>query len=800
MSGKFHNVIGIDLGTTYSAVSVYNNDTMETEIVIDKSRDAGDRGETTPSVISLDPVTNHVIVGWAAKRNISNRPLDTIIEIKREMGENFTPELLKKFNAEGKHQTDSPIRVLFNGEWMLPQALSAFTLMKMKDVAEAELKTPIQDAVITVPAYFTEKQKKATEEAALLAGLHPRQLIPEPTAAAICYGVDKSEDEEKTYLVYDLGGGTFDVSIIKVEGEKISVLSTAGNARLGGGDFDDAIVAWVVQELKAQGIDVGGDATILAKIKERAEQSKIMVSMHPQVNIDLLFLNSPVIQNLSLTREKFEELIDPLLQDSLTAVNAAINKAEGKASRDSIDAILLVGGSSKIPKVKEILLDSFGKDESFVRSEINPDTVVARGAAMMAQQFVASPAPFDIKKKPDATLKNLDADDDIELSLITEHSLGIGVQNNRMVTIVKQGSNLPNEVKKGGFTNGGPVPLIPVQVFQGEGEYTYENTMIGTLQIGPMEPKPANFHQFEVVFKLDENGLLTMTIIHLNENKEYNAEFEQKTGVGGDDALIVLRNKLVEMFASPGATIPQGDDQGISPSTSVGTVPVPARTPIQPVPAPQSAHAVPVPGGEIPIPQRAPAPQSPKSVPVPPAETPQPVPAPQSPQAPPATVVAPQPVPTQGAVPTSNNQGLLEPTAEVPADFRSILRRAKKQLQKGHEQGLFDAINLFVSKLNSGAPSDEVEEAGDDLGDAYSDAVAAMEKAAKDPLETTREIPAEFSSIFRRAKKQLQKAQNQELFESLKNFVDKLNTSAPESEIEQAGDDLGDAYEDARRN
>ena len=661
MNEKFHKVIGIDLGTTYSAVAAYDTYAEQAEIISNKIDASAGSGETTPSVISLNQM-NKAIVGQAAKNNLAVRPQDTIIEIKREMGENFRPETLQKYNA-GNYSEKDPVRVFFAGEWMLPQAISAFTLMKMKEIAERELGEEIRDAVITVPAYFTEKQKKATKEAALLAGLYPRQLIPEPTAAAICYGVDKMESEKKTYLVFDLGGGTFDVSIIVVEGENIDVIATSGDPRLGGGDFDDAIVLWAIDQLKQKGVDVSQDTSALARIKERAEATKILLSSFNSAKLDLMFLNNPNVQNLELTRETFEDIIDPvdpnrksLLRKSLSYVDIAIKNAEMKkgVTRDHIDAILLVGGSSKIPKVKNMLLDYFQKDESFVRSDVNPDAVVARGAAIMAYRFKPSPPPFDIKRELDSSLVNRDVEDEMHISLITEHSLGVGIQENLVSRIVEQGSNIPIEVKRGGYVNSGPATDIPVEVFQGEGKYTYENTLIGTLHIGPMEPKPAGEHKFEVIFKLDINGLLTMIILHLNENREYVAQFEQKTGVGGDDALIILRKKLLSLYAASSAQAPGSVPDGTA--TAEPAV-VPPPVPTQPAPAPsqtvpqpetQQPAAAPPPPPPQARPAQASAPQT-AAQPVQPGVPPQPdSDSPQPQQVPPAPAPAqapPQPVP-----------------------------------------------------------------------------------------------------------------------------------------------------------
>lgn len=774
MSDKYHLVIGIDLGTTYSAVSVHNRFEEEAEIIPNpESVDSQGRlkSETTPSVVSLDPRTQKAIVGWPAKRNIGDAE-NTIIEIKREMGEVFTDELLDKFHARGIPEAGGnvgdPIRVHFNGEWYLPQEISAFTLMKMKAVAEAHIGEPIRDAVITVPAYFTEKQKKATEEAAYLAGLYPRQILGEPTAAAICYGVDRLEAERKVYLVYDLGGGTFDVSVISVEESRISVLATSGDPRLGGGDFDDAIVTWAVQELREKfQLDASGDREKLARIKAHAEQAKKDLSALNTVTMTLIDVWPQQPPSLEMSREKFEELIEPLLNKSITNVDAALNQAESKMGlrRDDLDAILLVGGSTKIPRVKALLLSYFQQDESFVSTGLNPDEVVARGAATVALKFSPSPGEFDIAKRPDSSLINTEMEDDMDWELITEHSLGIGVQNNLVRRIIDQGTSIPVSLREGGFTNAGPTDYVEVPVYQGEGEYAYENTLIGTLRIGPMEPKPEGTHQFEVTFSLDDNGLLSMTVHHLNEGKNYQAQFQQKTGVGGADALAARRAKLLKIYGAP-----EPSGTGAVPVAPVGT-PVQARPqgatapPAQPV-APEGTIAPPgqpvaaqgtvVPPGQPVTPQGAVAPPgqpvartytsdpsqgqpaavSPVGVPVhqaaranlPQAPVGQDLPQPGSPQLgaqqPCTQAGAPetQSVSPTGTVPTdAPTSTILEPTVPVPAEFKSVVRRSQKLLLNGGPETLRAAFDHFVELLNSGVDGEQLEDAGDDLENVYHD-------------------------------------------------------------------------------
>jgi molecular chaperone DnaK (HSP70) len=687
MNEQLHKVIGIDLGTTFSAVAAYNKYNDQAEIIVNRAE--GDL-PTTPSVVSLEPLSRKAMVGIIAKQNLKNDPQNTIIEIKREMGEEFRPETLKKYNAQNFFNENEPVKAHFAGQWLLPQQISAFILMKMKEIAESEIGEEIRDAVVTVPAYFTEKQKKATREAALLAGLYPRQIIPEPTAAAICYGVDRMEEERKVYLVFDLGGGTFDVSIIEVEEENIKVTATSGDPRLGGADFDDAITNWAVKELKQKyDIDVSSDYSARTRIKLLAEQAKIILSTHMSTSLSLGEIDPQKAPTLTLTREEFEKMIEKILEKSLTYVDIAIKAAEEKQgiSRDKIDAILLVGGSSKIPKIKNMLLDYFEKDESFIRAGLNPDEVVARGAAILANGFSPSPPPFDIRKKEDNTLINVEAMDQPKIHLITEHSLGVEIQDKLFSKIVDQGSSIPLEITKSDYTNAGPTTDVEVRVYQGEGVYVYENTLIGTLHLGPIKAEPAGFHKFEVTFKLDVNGLLSMVVYHINEDKRHEARFEHKTGIGGSEALASMRENLLRIYAkTPDYTSP----------------PVPSTVP-PPPPGKQQA----------PQPQVEPSPQMQPSATQPQAEVQSQGP-PASDQVKEETKVSPSQQPSV--------EGIIEPVVEIPDQFKSIVRRTKKQLVKKPNVDLVEAFNVFINALNAGEPLGKLEELYDELADTYDEA------------------------------------------------------------------------------
>lgn len=449
--------------------------------------------------------------------------------------------------------------------------------MRMKRIAEQALGGEIHDAVVTVPAYFMERQKKATEEAALLAGLYPRQLIPEPTAAAVAYGVDRAESERQVYLVFDLGGGTFDVSIIETRDDEIEVIATAGDQRLGGGDFDDAIVDWIVREL---GDGLPKDIERL-RIKAAAETAKRELSLRGTTTVDL----GGGVPALELDRHTFEQEIQPILQRSLHQVDEALRFARSAkgVEREDVNAVLLVGGSTRIPRVRQMLLDHFDQDEGFVRGDANPDTLVARGAAIVANRFEPSPA-FDLATRP--TAERSADDQDYTVTLITEHTLGVGVQQGRFNTLIPRGTKIPARQAKT-YVNPEQANRIEAAIYQGEGEYIYDNTLIGTIHLDDIEPRPEGHHQFEVEFSLDVNGLLGVQVTHTNTGREYQATFDQSTTIGKFDELVERRAALVRLFTdgSPRTPAPPrpgaGSPEITIPGPVTASVPDPVSVPAQ---------------------------------------------------------------------------------------------------------------------------------------------------------------------------------------------------------------------------
>jgi molecular chaperone DnaK (HSP70) len=540
-----HRVIGIDLGTTYSAVATYDDEEDQAEIV--PSPDDGQA--TTPSVVAFDGAERKVVVGWAAKQSLMERPQDAVIEIKREMGEVLDERGADRHSTPQRPAEGTPVRVHFADDWRLPQEISALILMRMKQVAEAELGGEIRDAVITVPAYFRETQRKATEQAALLAGLWPRQLVAEPTAAAICYGVDRYEPVRRAYLVYDLGGGTFDVSIIQVEGETIRVVATAGDHRLGGGDFDEAIVDWAVRELHARHrLDTDNEVD-RPRIKYQAERAKAALSSERSVELVLDGLRRDRQLRLSLTREQFEELIDRDVRRSLESVDEAIRQAAAKGvTRDQLDAVLLVGGSTKIPKIRRDLVDRFGRGEDFVRADLDPAAVVARGAAMLASRFPPTERPFDPRDRPQSTTEPPETGASLEILPITEHSLGVGLEDGRCHRLIERGTAIPVSHTDRGFTNADRTDTLHVGVYQGEGEFYRENALIGILTLDNLEPLDRGRHRFDLTYSLDANGLLTVQAVKSGTSESWQARIDHTSLVQGDEALWVLHQRLKELY------------------------------------------------------------------------------------------------------------------------------------------------------------------------------------------------------------------------------------------------------------
>lgn len=499
-------IVGIDLGTTYSCVAIFNEKKGVFEVLQNK---AG--AQTTPSVVGLNK-TGEVIVGEVAKRQLALDPENTVAEIKRHMGE---------LGADGK-----PYAVRFSGKDHTPEEISAYILRDLKESAERALGDKVTGAVITVPAYFEEPQRQATMRAGKMAGLDVKRIINEPTAAAIAYGHDSASEEEDEdadtkpvrLLIYDLGGGTFDVSIIEVERGNIRVKATHGNHYLGGVDFDRSIAAWICQKVKERhGVDIEKMATAvakegergrkaLAKIRADAEGYKKELSTQDAVTMSFPMLvpdasGEPIDVELEMTRADFDAMIGTKIRETIDSVNAALADAKCKAT--DIDEVILVGGSTRIPLVKRSLQRHFGKDP---RTDIHPDLCVALGAAHEALKHVdvgdvAPEARAAVEDKVAAMSTVVD---------VTGHSLGVAVEGRFMSVLIPRQTPIPAMVTKSYVTAADNQTIVNVQVYQGEDRLVMNNTSLREFLLEKLPPLPAGQVKIDITFTLDSNGVLSV--------------------------------------------------------------------------------------------------------------------------------------------------------------------------------------------------------------------------------------------------------------------------------------------------
>ena len=499
-------IIGIDLGTTNSCVSVMEGN--QPTVIINNE---GER--TTPSVVAFTDGGERKI-GNPAKRQAITNPQNTVFSIKRFMGETYDQvqkEIARVPYKVVRGENNTP-RVDINGKLYSPQEISAMILQKMKKTAEDYLRQEVTEAVITVPAYFSDSQRQATKEAGKIAGLDVKRIINEPTAAALAYGLDKKNKDMKV-AVYDLGGGTFDISILELGGGVFEVKSTNGDTHLGGDDFDQEIINWLAQEFANEngGIDLKKDPMALQRLKEAAEKAKIELSNQTSTEINLPYImpvdGIPKHLVKTLTRAKFEQLCDNLFQRSIEPCRQALKDAGLNAS--DIDEVLLVGGSTRIPKVQELVKEFFGKEPN---RSVNPDEVVAIGASIQGGVLAG-----DVK--------------DVLLLDVTPLSLGIETLGGVMTKLIESNTTIPTHKSQVFSTAADNQPSVEIHVLQGERPMAKDNKEIGLFHLDGIAPAPRGIPQIEVTFDIDANGILNVSAKDKATGKEQNIRIEASSGL-----------------------------------------------------------------------------------------------------------------------------------------------------------------------------------------------------------------------------------------------------------------------------
>ncbi len=498
--------LGIDLGTTNSAMAVMEGGQPS---IIENSE--GNR--TTPSVVAMSKAGER-LVGTLAKRQAVVNPAQTIFSAKRLIGRNFDDPATQKEKAllpyEIRKGADGGVEIKFGEKWVRPAEIAAMVLQKLKADAEAKLGMTITDAVITVPAYFDDSQRKATKDAGAIAGLNVKRIINEPTAAALAYGLDKKKDEK--IVVFDLGGGTFDVSILEVGSDTIEVLGTHGDTHLGGDDFDQRIIEWIVKEFKStDGIDLSKDTMALQRLKESAERAKHELSSSQATEINQPFITTgpegPKHLVLTLTRAKLEEIVSDLIEKAMQVTREAL--AEAKLSVSDINEVVLVGGQTRMPRIYDEVEKMFSKQP---HKGINPDEVVAAGAAIQGGILAG-----DVK--------------DILLLDVTPLTLGLETLGGVRTSLIEKNTTIPTKKSQVFSTAADNQTSVEIHVLQGEREMAQDNKSLGRFILDGIPPAPRGVPQVEVTFDIDANGILNVSAKDKASGKEQHIRIEGTSGI-----------------------------------------------------------------------------------------------------------------------------------------------------------------------------------------------------------------------------------------------------------------------------